>query len=112
MITLETSVTVSDPIEYGNVSTRPAGGSRANRTSSAAEKSGGQPWAAPQAPASGCRNTGVHHVGLHASNPPASAEFYRDVLGMEIIAGTSPDHPIGATAFLSSRPDEESHEIA
>jgi hypothetical protein len=22
-----------------------------------------------------CRNTGVHHVGLHATNPSASAEF-------------------------------------
>jgi catechol-2,3-dioxygenase len=60
----------------------------------------------------GCRNTGIHHVGLHAANPAASAESYRDVLGMEIIGGTSPDHPLGASAFLCSRPDEESHEIA
>jgi catechol 2,3-dioxygenase-like lactoylglutathione lyase family enzyme/mannose-6-phosphate isomerase-like protein (cupin superfamily) len=60
----------------------------------------------------GCRNTGIHHVGLRASNPAASAEFYRDVLGMEIVGGSSPDHPFGATAFLSSRHDEESHEIA
>src|SRR5215470_16152452 len=59
-----------------------------------------------------CRNTGVHHVGLNAKNPAASAEFYRDVLGMEIVGGSGPDHPLGATAFLSSRPDEESHEIA
>jgi quercetin dioxygenase-like cupin family protein/catechol 2,3-dioxygenase-like lactoylglutathione lyase family enzyme len=61
---------------------------------------------------SGCHNTGIHHVGLHATNPAASAEFYRDVLGMEIVGGSSPDHPFGATAFLSSRPNEESHEIA
>src|SRR5712672_1599470 len=60
----------------------------------------------------GCRNTGIHHVGLRATNPAASAEFYRDVLGMEIVGGSAPDHPVGATAFLSSRPDEESHEIA
>src|SRR5580704_3754411 len=59
-----------------------------------------------------CRNTGIHHVGLHATNPAASAEFYRDVLGMEIVGGSAPDHPLGASAFLSSRPDEESHEIA
>jgi len=59
-----------------------------------------------------CHNTGIHHVGLHATNPAASAEFYRDVLGMQIVGGSAPDHPIGATAFLSSRPDEESHEIA
>ena len=31
---------------------------------------------------------------------------------MVIVGGTRPDHPLGATAFLSSRPDEESHEIA
>ena len=60
----------------------------------------------------GCRNTGIHHVGLHVMNPAASAEFYRDVLGMTIVGGSDPDHPVGATAFLSSRPDEESHEIA
>jgi catechol-2,3-dioxygenase len=59
-----------------------------------------------------CQNTGIHHVGLHATNPAASAEFYRDLLGMQIVGGTASDHPIGATAFLSSRPDEESHEIA
>jgi catechol-2,3-dioxygenase len=62
--------------------------------------------------AAGGRNTGIHHVGIHAANPAASAEFYRDVLGMEIVGGSTPDHPLGASAFLSSRPDEESHEIA
>jgi catechol-2,3-dioxygenase len=60
----------------------------------------------------GVQNTGIRHVGLRARNPEASAEFYRDVLGMEITGGSTPDHPLGATAFLSSRPDEESHEIA
>jgi catechol-2,3-dioxygenase len=59
-----------------------------------------------------CRNTGIHHVGLHATNPVASAEFYRDVLGMEIVGGSAPDHPLGASAFLSSRLNEESHEVA
>src|SRR3954464_8110838 len=52
-----------------------------------------------------CHNTGIHHVGLRATNPAASAEFYKDVLGMQIIGGSTADHPIGATAFLSSRPD-------
>ena len=55
---------------------------------------------------------GMGHVGLRATNPAASAEFYRDVLGMEIVGGSTPDHPLGATAFLSSRPDERPHEIA
>ena len=59
-----------------------------------------------------CRNTGIHHVGLHATNPAASAEFYRDVLSMEIVGGSGADHPFGASAFLSSRPNEESHEVA
>ena len=69
-------------------------------------------WNPPKEAFRGCRNTGIHHVGLRATNPAASAEFYRDVLGMQIVGGSPPDHPIGATAFLSSRPDEESHEIA
>jgi catechol-2,3-dioxygenase/quercetin dioxygenase-like cupin family protein len=69
-------------------------------------------WNPPKEASRGCRNTGIHHVGLRATNPAVSAEFYRDVLGMQIVGGSAPDHPIGATAFLSSRPDEESHEIA
>jgi lactoylglutathione lyase len=75
----------------------------------------GKAWSAKEASMrkqAGCRNAGIHHVGLRATNPAASAEFYRDVLGMEIVGGSAPDHPLGATAFLSSRPDEESHEIA
>ena len=59
-----------------------------------------------------CRNTGIHHVGLYAKDPAASAEFYRDILGMDLVGGSGTDHPLGATAFLCSRSDEESHEIA
>ena len=59
-----------------------------------------------------CRNSGVHHVGLHARDPAATAEFYRNILGMQIVGGSGADHPSGASAFLCSRPDEESHEIA
>ena len=110
MITIEPSVTASDPIEYGSHSAAPANERGANRTT--AIKGSDEAANVPQAPSSGCHNTGVHHVGLHASNPAASAQFYVDVLGMEIVGGSSPDGPIGATAFLSSRPDEESHEIA
>ncbi len=69
-------------------------------------------WNRPKEASVGCHNTGIHHVGLRATDPAASAEFYRDVLGMEIVGGSAPDHPFGASAFLSSRPDEESHEIA
>src|SRR5215469_4956330 len=114
MTTLDASVSVSDSIERCDrkPSAPQANGQAANRTSSATECSGERSWAVAQAPSGGCRNTGVHHVGLHASNPEASATFYKDVLGMQIVGGSAPDHPLGATAFLSSRPDEESHEIA
>jgi catechol-2,3-dioxygenase len=55
---------------------------------------------------------GLCHVGIYARNPAALAEFYRDVMGMQVIGGSDATHPLGPTAFLSSRPDEESHEIA
>jgi catechol-2,3-dioxygenase len=63
-------------------------------------------------PQTGCRNTGIHHVGLQAIDPAATAAFYCDILGMQVVGGSGPEHPLGSTAFLSSRPDEESHEIA
>ena len=56
--------------------------------------------------------TGFHHVGMVADDPVALAEFYRDVLGMTITGGSSADGPFGLTAFLSSRPEEEDHELA
>lgn len=55
---------------------------------------------------------GVRHVGLHAKDPAAAALFYRDVMGMQIVGSGLADHPLGAHTFLSSRPDEESHEVA
>jgi len=33
-------------------------------------------------------------------------------MGMQVVGGSDASHPIGATAFLSSRPGEEHHEIA
>ena len=56
--------------------------------------------------------TGFNHVGMVANDPNALAEFYRDSLGMTITGGSGADGPYGATAFLSSRPDEEDHELA
>ena len=55
---------------------------------------------------------GLCHVGMYARNPALLAEFYRDAMGLKIVGGTDETHPLGATAFLSSRPGEESHEIA
>lgn len=108
MTTLETSFSATDSTQWldSNASATPANGHYI------APSAGDRPMNLPEKSSSGCRNTGVHHVGLHASNPAASAEFYRDIFGMEIVGGSSPDDPFGATAFLSSRPDEESHEIA
>src|SRR5215831_18869765 len=61
----------------------------------------------------GCSNVGIHHVGLYAKDPIVSAQFYRDILGMQTVGSTPDGTPgLGATAFLSSRPGEESHEIA
>ena len=56
--------------------------------------SNGKEWSSTKAPRrrqTGCQNTGIHHVGLLATNPAATAEFYRDVLGMKIVGGTAPD---------------------
>jgi catechol-2,3-dioxygenase len=61
----------------------------------------------------GCSNVGIHHVGLYVKDPLVAAQFYRDILGMQTVGGTPDGTPgIGASAFLSSRPGEESHEIA
>jgi catechol 2,3-dioxygenase-like lactoylglutathione lyase family enzyme len=57
-------------------------------------------------------DTGVRHVGLYARDPAATAEFYRDVMGMQIVGGSSADHPFGASAFLTSCPEEEAQELA
>jgi catechol-2,3-dioxygenase len=56
---------------------------------------------------------GVRHVGLSARDPAALAEFYRDVLGLQVVGGSTADtSAFGATAFLSSCPAEESHDLA
>ena len=53
---------------------------------------------------------GVRHVGLSARDPAALAEFYRDVLGLQVVATDTA--ALGATAFLSSHPAQESHDLA
>ena len=66
---------------------------------------------APTGKRAGRHDTTLGHVGLTAKNPAASAEFYRDVFGMEITGGSTSDHPLGATAFLTSRPGEQPHDM-
>ena len=39
-------------------------------------------------------NTGIGHLELRAASPAASAQFYQDDLGMEIVDGSAPDHPL------------------
>ena len=56
---------------------------------------------------------GIRHVDLSARDPAALAEFYRDVLGLQVVGGSTADtSALGATAFLSSHPDEEPHDLA
>jgi catechol-2,3-dioxygenase len=54
---------------------------------------------------------GLCHIGISSKDPARLAGFYRDVLGMKDVGGSTADSPFGASVFLSSRPDEESHEI-
>jgi catechol 2,3-dioxygenase-like lactoylglutathione lyase family enzyme len=55
---------------------------------------------------------GVRHVGLSARDPGALADFYHDVLGLQVVGGSTADESaFGASAFLSSRPAEESHDL-
>jgi catechol-2,3-dioxygenase len=78
-----------------------------NKEVTVSAKSDGQSRLKPE-----CRNTGIRHVGLYARNTAATAAFYRDTLGMQLVGGSGQEGSFGSTAFLSSRPDEESHEIA
>jgi catechol-2,3-dioxygenase len=56
---------------------------------------------------------GVRHVGLSARDPAALAAFYRDVLGLQVVGSSAADTSVfGATAFLSSHPAQESHDLA
>jgi catechol-2,3-dioxygenase len=53
---------------------------------------------------------GVRHVGLSARDPAALAQFYRDVLGLQVVPTDT--SALGATAFLSSHPAEQSLDLA
>ena len=53
---------------------------------------------------------GVRHVGLGARDPAALAEFYRELLGLQVVPTDTA--ALGATAFLSSHPAERSLDLA
>ena len=53
---------------------------------------------------------GVRHVGLSARDPAALAEFYRELLGLQVVPTDTA--ALGAAAFLSSHPAEQSLDLA
>jgi len=42
---------------------------------------------------------GLGHVGMYAKDPAPLAEFYRDVMGMQVVGGSDTSHPIGRDRF-------------
>jgi catechol 2,3-dioxygenase-like lactoylglutathione lyase family enzyme len=54
---------------------------------------------------------GLNHVGLAARDPARLAEFYRDVVGLEIVGGSPATNEFGATAFLKGRASQEAHQL-
>jgi len=53
---------------------------------------------------------GVGHVALSSRNPAVLADFYRDVLGFQVVPTETSD--LGENVFLSSRPAEVSVNLA
>jgi catechol-2,3-dioxygenase len=56
------------------------------------------------------RVMGVGHVALNARNPAALADFYREVLGFQVVPTETSD--LGENVFLSSHPAEVSVDLA
>ena len=56
------------------------------------------------------RVMGVGHVALNARDPAALAEFYREVLGFQVVPTETSD--LGENVFLSSHPAEVSVDLA
>ncbi|UWU17227.1 VOC family protein (plasmid) [Rhizobium sullae] len=61
---------------------------------------------------SGPQIVGLRHVGMVAENPAALGRFYQDTLGLQLVGGSGEENPFGASAFLTSDPAEDSHQIA
>ncbi len=56
--------------------------------------------------------TGLRHLTMSSRLAASLAAFHLDVMGLQVVGGSDANHPLGASAFLSSRPEDESHEIA
>ncbi len=52
--------------------------------------------------------TGLSHIALHSKDPKSLAEFYNDLLGLEVV-GLSPNN---TNSFLRSPASEENHELS
>lgn len=52
---------------------------------------------------------GLRHVGWGVKDPVALAAFYREVLGMKVVAETPAASPMGVTVFLNRHPEGEEH---
>ena len=52
---------------------------------------------------------GVRHIGWGVKDPVALAAFYRNVLGMIVVAEAPADSPMGTTVFLNRHPEGEEH---
>lgn len=50
----------------------------------------------------------IGHISLTAQHPTALADFYQELFGMDVVGGS----PNGATVFLASDPQAESHDLA
>jgi catechol 2,3-dioxygenase-like lactoylglutathione lyase family enzyme len=58
------------------------------------------------------RITGLGHVGLHASDPAALTEFYRTVLGLQIVGQVAlTAEGLRSSVFLSSRPADTHYQV-
>ncbi len=52
---------------------------------------------------------GLRQVGWGVKDPVALAAFYRDVMGMKVVAQSPANTPMGVTVFLSHHPGGEEH---
>src|SRR6266478_9735511 len=79
-----------------------AGADNANSTASPEPSTHAADFAAPEkCTQNGCSNVGIHHVGIHVKDPLLSAQFYRDILGMQLVGGSPADTPAwGPVPFL------------
>jgi hypothetical protein len=60
-------------------------------------ESTGEPYIKTEHDSSGM--IGLGHVGMYAKDPASLAEFYRDVMGMQVVGGSDAKSPIRSDCF-------------